>query len=102
LGRNHFKEDNQEQPSNNKAKRGRKIKIEEPVEQEHPRSNKAKRGRKRKTEIPTKQGNQQSQEQSEDDIPLAEILGNISKKDARRKKANQKIESTPYTKKPKI
>lgn len=38
LVRNHFKEDTQEKPSSNKAKRGRKRKIEEPLEQEQQNS----------------------------------------------------------------
>lgn len=102
LVRNHFKEDNQEQPRRSKTKRGRKIKIVEPVAQEQPSSNKSKRGRKTKIEGPIEQGQQHSQEQSEDDIPLAEILGTMNKKDVRRKKSSQKTESTPKTEKPKI
>ena len=52
LIQNHFQEGDQEQPSSSKAKRGRKIKVE---------------------------NEQPLQEQSENEIPIAKLFGNSSK-----------------------
>lgn len=70
LVRNHFQEDTHEQPNSSRTKRGRKIKIDRTMEQEL----------------------QQSQELSQDGIPLADILEKINKRDIRRKKASKQID----------
>lgn len=68
LIQNHFKEGNQEQPNNRKEKRGRKRKFEDPVENEQ----------------------QPSQEQSEDEVPISELLGNLKKQSDKKKEENTK------------